>query len=317
MKATAATNKQINKEKSASKLGLYLKRNIDYYLLLIPGAILIILFRFVPFYGITAAFKDYNIYKGLSASPWVGLKWVKFVLNSPDFFNILKNSVTISVLELIFVFPMPIILAILLNELQNDKFKKLVQSVSYLPHFLSWVIVGGFIIQFLQPFTGPARYIFQALGVEPKLLLMDSQWFYPILLFGEIWKEIGWGTILYLAALSGIDAEQYEAATVDGASRFQRMWHITLPGLAFIIVLQFILATGNIINVGFEKIYVLSTDTTRDVSDVFSTYNFRVGIGLQRFHIATVISLFESVVGFILVFTSNKIAKLLGQDGAF
>lgn len=317
VEANIAKSKTNIKLKSGDNLIKYLKNYYEYYLLLIPGIIIIILFRFVPLYGITAAFKDYNIYKGLAESPWVGFQWFKFMFNSPDFFTILRNSITISVLELIFVFPAPIILAILLNEMRNARFKKIVQSVSYLPHFLSWVIVGGFILQFLQPYSGGINYVFRALGIKPFMLIMDKSWFYPILLTGEIWKEVGWGTILYLAAISGIDPEQYEAALVDGASRWQRIRHITLPGLSFIIVLQFVLQTGHILNIGVDKIFVLGQETTRSVSDVFSTYNYRVGIGQQRFALGTAISLFESVVGFIFVFMSNRISKKLGQDGAF
>ncbi len=317
---TAAEINSIEKKaikKNSSSFSKYFRRNYDYYLLLLPGALLLILFRFVPLYGIITAFKDFSIFKGLDASPWVGFKWFKVLFSSPDFLQILKNSISISVLELVFVFPAPIILAILLNELQHDRFKKVVQTVSYLPHFLSWVIVGGFIIQFLQPYTGPVRHIFNLLGLQPKMLLLDKNWFYPILFIGEIWKGIGWGTILYLAALAGIDVEQYEAAHVDGATRWQRIWHVTLPGLAFVIVLQFVLASGRILEVGFEKIWVLSNDNIREVADVFSTYNFRVGIGQQRYSISTAISLFESVIGFIFVTSTNWLSKKLGQEAPF
>ena len=318
MKTTAAIKSKKSRKlqtEPGSSFVKYFKRNYDYYLLLLPGAVLLLLFRFCPLYGITTAFKDFNILKGLNASPWVGLKWFKQLFSSPDFFSILRNSVTISVLELIFVFPAPIILAVLLNELKNERFKKIVQSVSYLPHFLSWVIVGGFIIQFLQPYTGPVSYIFAALGIEPRMLLLNKNWFYPILLAGDIWKGVGWGTILYLAALAGIDVEQYEAAFVDGASRGQRIWHITLPGILPVIILMLILRVGNILHAGFEQIFAMYNPAVYDVADIIDTYVYRKGLGQMDFSLGTALGLFNSVVAFVLITTSNYISRRFSGKG--
>lgn len=310
--------KPLNKSSDTVKRLLkYIIFNRDLYYILLIGLIPFITFRLLPFYGVQIAFQDYNIFKGFTDVQWVGFKWFKILFKNPDFFKILRNSLSINLLELIFVFPSSIILALLLNELRNEKFKKLVQSVAYLPHFLSWVIIGGFIIQMLSPTSGPIRLVFEALGMKPTMLLLQEKYFYTIIITGEIWKAMGWGTILYLAALAGIDAEQYEAAWVDGANRWQRLWNITLPGIKFIVVLQLILQMGSMINVGFEKMFVLSTPSTMGVADVFSTFNYRVGIGQQRYSFSAALSLFESVINFTLVCLANFIAKKAGEEGLF
>ncbi|WNR42908.1 ABC transporter permease [Paenibacillus roseipurpureus] len=295
----------------------YVNRYKFYYLMLLPGIVLIAIFRIAPFYGITVAFKDYNIFKGINGSPWVGLDWFKVLFHHPDFFRILKNSLTINLLELIFVFPAPIVLALLLNELRMEWFKRVTQSIVYIPHFFSWVIVGGFIIRLLSPSTGPIRIVFEWLGVEPFMLLLQQSWFYPILVSGEIWKSAGWGTILYMAAITGIEQEQYEAAIMDGASRLRRMLHITLPGMAFVIVLNLVLQMGHMLDVGFEKIFILSNPSVQQISEVFSTYNYNVGIVQQRYSFSVALGLFQSVIGFGLVILANRIAKWLRNEAVF
>jgi putative aldouronate transport system permease protein len=295
----------------------HFKRYYPYYLMITPGLFLMFLFKVVPLYGITVAFKDYNIFRSIGDSPWVGFMWFKMLFKSPDFVLVLRNSLTISLLELIFVMPAPMLLALLLNELRSKWFKRFTQSIVYIPHFLSWVIVGGLVIRMLSPQTGVVRYIFEWFNIQPTMLLLQEKWFYPILISGELWKSIGWGTILYLAAMAGIDEEQYEAATIDGANRFHRMIYITLPGLVFVMLLNLIMTMGSILDVGFEKVFILMSSPVMRVADVFSTFNYRVGLEQQRFSFSVALGLFQSVVGFTLVLGCNSLVKKIRKDSIF
>jgi len=294
-----------------------LKMDISLYMMLMPGLILILIFNIVPFYGIIVAFKDYNIFRGINDSPWVGFQWFEMLFQSPDFFRILRNTLTINILSLIFGFPAPIILALLLNELRSKKLLRFTQTIVYIPHFFSWVVVGGMVIQFLSPSTGLVRYIFEWFGAEPQMLLLNPNWFYTILISSGIWKEIGWGTILYLAAIVAIDPQLYEAAKIDGASRIRRIWHISLPGLQFVIVLNLVLTMGGMIDVGFDRIFILATDAVLSVSEVFSTFNYRVGLLQERYSFSVALGLFESTIGFVLVYAANAIAKRIRGEGIF
>lgn len=304
-------------EKGTNTNGLwsYLLRNRVYYYMLIPGVILLIIFRFVPLYGMLIAFKDYDLNSTVLASPWVGLKWFKLLFGSPDFYNILRNSIVINLLEIAFCFTASVVFAVLINEVTNSALKKVVQTVSYLPHFLSWVIVGGLITQMVSPTSYIMQTVSGMLGIRPQNLLLYKNAFYPILICGDLWKECGWGTILYLAAMSGISPELYEAAKIDGAGKLQRIRHITLPGIKFIVVISLIMRCGSIIGVGFEKIFVLQNGINMSISDVFSTYNYRVGIGRWNIELSTALSWFESIVGLVMVLSTDRIAKLLGEEG--
>ena len=295
----------------------YFKRNYQLYLMLVPLVVLFIMFRVMPLTGLQVAFRDFNIFRPMSEADWVGLHWFRELFGSRDFTRILRNTITISLLDIVFLFPAPIIFALLLTEIRHAIYKKLAQSFSYLPFFLSWAIVGGMFISMMQPFSGLARHWFELTSNEPRMLIFDQAMFYPMLITATMWREVGWASIIYMAAISGIDPELHEAAIVDGASRFRRVISITLPGLAFIISLQLIFAVGNIINQGFDRIMILANDMTWEVADVFSTYAFRIGIGRQRFSFNTALGLFESSVSFVLVFAANKIAKMMGQEGIF
>ena len=287
----------------------------SYYLMLLPGLILLIIFRFCPLYGMLIAFKDYDIFKSFSESPWVGLKWFKILFGSRDFFNILRNTLAISLFEMIFVFLGSIALALMINEVQNKKYKKLVQTVSYLPHFLSWVVVGGLIIQLFSTQSFLVKTVAKLFNVEAQNILMKEKYFYLIVALGEMWKSVGWGTILYLAAISGIAPELYEAARIDGAGKLRQIIHITLPGIKFIIVISLLMRVGSIMNVGFEKVFVLQNSMILDVAEVFSTYNYKVGIGMWNMSYSTALSFFESITNFTLVFVFDRIAKALGEEG--
>ena len=312
MKKTREKKLKTEKKKTSA---LYWKNMRPYYLMLLPGLILIIIFRFCPLYGMLVAFKDYDMFRGFSESPWVGLKWFKILFESRDFYNILRNTLVISFLDLIFTFFGSIVFAILINEIQGKRYKKLVQTVSYLPHFLSWVVVGGLVIQLLSSDSFLVRSVADMLNVAPKNILLEQKYFFPVIVVGEMWKSIGWGTILFLAAMSGISPELYEAARVDGAGKFKQIWYITLPGIKFIMVIQLLMRIGGIMNVGFEKVFVLQNSMILDVAEVFSTYNYKVGIGQWNMSFSSALSFFESLTNFILVFVFDRIAKLLGEEG--
>ena len=312
MKKTREEKLKTEKKKTSA---LYWKNMRPYYLMLLPGLILIIIFRFCPLYGMLVAFKDYDMFRGFSESPWVGLKWFRILFESRDFYNILRNTLVINFLDLIFTFFGSIVFAILINEIQGRRYKKLVQTVSYLPHFLSWVVVGGLVIQLLSSDSFLVRSVADMLNIAPKNILLEQQYFFPVIVVAEMWKSIGWGTILFLAAMSGISPELYEAARVDGAGKFKQIWYITLPGIKFIMVIQLLMRIGGIMNVGFEKVFVLQNSMILDVAEVFSTYNYKVGIGQWNMSFSSALSFFESLTNFILVFVFDRIAKLLGEEG--
>jgi len=279
------------------------------YLLLMPGFIWYFIYKYLPMYGLIIAFKEFNFMKGIWGSPWVGLKHFEFLFSYPDFYRILKNTVLLNVYELVFSFPMPIILALLLNELKNMLFKRTIQTVVYFPHFLSWVVFGGIIIQLLSPNDGLVNQIRELFGLEPIHFMTQSAYFRPIVIISLILKETGWGAIIYLAALTTIDPEQYEAATMDGATRFQKLIYVTLPGIRNTIILLFILKIGSMLDYGFEQIYVLYNPTVYDVGDVLSTYIYRIGLQDARFSMTTAIGFFQSFVGLILIWSANRLAK--------
>lgn len=279
------------------------------YLLMLPTLLWYIVYRYVPMIGTQIAFKDYSFSKGILGSPWVGLKYFQFLFNYPDFYNILRNTIVINIYNLIFGFPAPIILALMLNELRSLKFKKTIQTIVYFPHFLSWVIFGGLLIQFLSPNEGFINAFIEMLGGEPIFFLSRSEYFRGIVVVSNIIKETGWGAIIYLAALAGIDTALYEAAVIDGANRFQKLIYVTLPSIADTIIIMLILKVGYLLDVGFEQIYVLYNPAVYEVGDVLSTFIYRIGIQDMQFSLTTAIGLFQSIIGFLLIWGTNTIAK--------
>jgi len=279
------------------------------YLLLLPGFVWYLIYKYLPMYGLIIAFKDFNFSKGILGSPWVGLKHFKFLFSYPDFYRILKNTILLNVYELLFAFPASIILALLLNEIRNMVFKRSIQTIVYFPHFLSWVVFGGIVIQILSPTSGFVNQILELFGLEPIYFMAESQYFRPIVILSLILKEAGWGAIIYLAALSGIDPQQYEAATMDGATRFQKLIYVTLPGIRNTIILLFILQIGRMMDYGFEQIFILYNPMVYDVGDVLSTYIYRIGLQDARFSVATAIGFFQSFIGLILIWVANTIAR--------
>ena len=296
-------------------LAAYLRSSGALYVMAVPGMLSVLLFSYVPMYGVLIAFQKYSPAKGVFGSEWVGLEHFQRMFSNKDFYNIVKNTLLLNVYDVIFGFPMPIILAVMLNEVNNRLFKRLTQSILYLPHFLSWVVLGGIIIQICSPSTGVINSMIKAFGGESIYFMADAGWWVVVFVVSGIWQGAGWGTIVYLAAVTGIDMQLYEAARIDGAGKFRQIWHITLPGIRSTIATMLILRMGSMMNIGFEKVYMLQNNAVRRVSEVISTYVYRLGIEGAQFSYTTAIGLFQSLISLILVFTTNKIIKSMGETG--
>lgn len=285
------------------------------YLLLIPVVAWYVVFCYLPMGGLVIAFKRFSAIRGIGASPWVGWENFERLFASAAFLQSVKNTIIISALNLLIGFPLPIIFAVLLNEITCSPFKKLVQTVSYLPHFISWSVAGGMVYMLLSPSTGAISAIVEALGGTPQNYIGISGYFRPIVVGSGIWKSMGWSAIIYMAAISSVDEQLYEAARIDGAGRFARIWHVTLPGIRAIIAVQLILTVGNILNVSFDQIFVLITDLTLDVGETIDYYIYRVGLGSSNnFSLATASGMLKSVIGLVLVVGTNKVCRML-TDG--
>lgn len=293
----------------------YFSRNWMLYLMLVLPMAFFIIFRYVPMTNIVIAFKDYNMFKGVWESDWVGLKWFEKAFTDRDFYNALRNTLTLNLLDLLAGFPAPILLAILLNELAFKRYKRFTQTVVYLPHFLSWIIISGIAKQLLAPRTGVVNIFLGNLGMQPIDFLMDQTLWVLTYVFLGLWKEIGWNTIIYLAAITGISPELYESAEVDGATRLRKIWHITLPGLRPTIVVLLIMSLGRILGSEFDRPYALGNDLVRSVADVISTMVYRVGIRSFQFSYTAAIGLFQSVICVIFLVVSNMIARRFGDRG--
>ncbi|MDR6550533.1 putative aldouronate transport system permease protein [Paenibacillus qinlingensis] len=292
-----------------------LKRDRFLYLLIVPFIAWYLVFQYYPMLGLQMAFKKYSIYKGLSGSPWVGFDNFVTFFKGPYFLRTLKNTILISLYSLIFAFPAPIILALLLNEVKNMLFKRTVQTLTYLPHFISIVIVAGFVTNFLSPTNGIVNLLLAKLGLEKLYFLVVPEYFRTIFISMNIWREVGFGSIIYIAALSGIHPELHEAAVIDGANKWKRVLHVTLPGIMPTIMIMLILKIGNLLDVGYEAIILLYQPSTYEVSDVISTYVYRTGLQDGRYDIGTAVGLFNSVVGLVLVICANKLSKKYTESG--
>lgn len=283
--------------------------------MLLPCLLFFFIFKYLPMYGIILAFKDYRFIDGIFGSPWNGLQNFADLFSGRDFPTAFRNTIIISSYKLIFGFPAPIILAILLNELRLLFFKKIVQTLSYLPHFLSWVVLAGIFMEIFSPTRGIVNYIITSLGGTEIFFFGDKEWFRTLLVSTEIWKGVGWGSIIYLAALSGIDPSLYEAAIVDGANRWRQMLHITLPSLVPVITIMFIFAVGGIINDDFDQVFNFYNPAVYEVGDVLSTYTYRIGITEMQYGLATASGLFINVIAFVLILLTNTIVKRFSDYG--
>ena len=264
--------------------------------------------------GIVIAFKNYSPVAGIIDSPWVGLMYFENLFQSPDFFLVLKNTVIISLYRLMFGFTAPIILSLLINEIGNTKYKKIIQTISYLPHFLSWVIVAGLISTMLSV-DGPINTLLGLFGIEKQQMLTNSSMFRGILVVTGIWKEVGWGTLFYLAAIAGINSELYEAARIDGASRWKQTLYITLPSIKGVVVILLIMQAGTVMNAGYEQVLLLQNPMVRNVSEILDTYIYKTGLQNSNYSFATAVGFFKCVVNMILILTTNLISKRMGEEG--
>ena len=298
--------------------GRYMLQHRWLYFMLIPGALYFILFRYIPMGGLIIAFKEYSPFKGLWGSPWVGFnQFVKF-FSANDFSRLLTNTLGISLLQLVLYFPAPIILSLFLNEVRHSGYKRVVQTLVYIPHFVSWVIVASLTYQLFNVSDGVFNVIYKAIsGGQTFDILSKPSAFWGLIVGQDIWRETGYGTIVFLAALAGVDQELYEAARVDGAGRWRLMWHITLPAIRGTIIMMLILRVGGIMNTGYEQIFLMRNDLNLAKAEVFDTYIFTKGIKSGQYSFTAAAGMFKSVVGMVLVLLSDRIAKLFGESGLY
>lgn len=293
------------------------KKTKGLFLMFLPVFIYFAVFHYGPMYGLVIAFKDFYPRLGIRASEWVGLEHFRTMFGGLYFLPVLKNTLLISFYNLIFGFPAPIILALLLNEVRQRYFKKTIQTITYFPHFISWVVLAGIVYEVLSPSRGPVNMLITSLGFEPIFFVADVKWFRTVLVGSAIWKNVGWGSIIYLAAITNIDPELYQVAKIDGANRLQRIWYITLPSILNVVVIMFIFAVGKIINDNFDQVYNLMNNKVMDVADVISTYTYREGLKRMNYSYATAVGLFKNIVSFTLVMGANRIAKRMNQETLF
>lgn len=287
------------------------------YLISLPGILFFIVFKYLPLAGSVMAFQNYNIYKGFTGSPWVGLDQFRRMFTYPEFLRILENTVLIGLYDMVFAFPIPIIFALLLNEVRKAVYKRILQTIVYLPHFLSWIIIGGIMIGILSPTTGIINQVLNAFGIDSIYFLGEESYIRSILVGTGIWKDSGWGTIIYLAALAGVNPELYEAAKIDGASRWKQTISITIPTILPTITIMFLLHIGNFLDFGFERVFVFINSLNESHGDILDTYIYRVGLIDQQYSYTTAIGLFKSVIGLLLVMIGNTLSKKASGEGLY
>ena len=288
------------------------------YFLILPGIIYFIMFRYIPMGGLIIAFKEYSPFKGIWASPWVGLEQFRKFFGTADFTRLLYNTLGISLLQLFLYFPAPIILSLFLNEVRHSGYKRVVQTLVYVPHFVSWVIVASLTYQLFNVTDGVMNVIYKAIsGGQTFDILSQASTFWGLIVGQDIWRETGYGTIVFLAALSSVDQELYEAARVDGAGRWRLMWHITLPAIRGTIIMMLILRVGGILNTGYEQIFLMRNDLNIARAEVFDTYIYTKGIRSGQYSFSTAAGMFKSIVGMIMVLLSDRVAKAFGESGLY
>ncbi|MFC5653287.1 ABC transporter permease [Paenibacillus solisilvae] len=310
------TKKAVRSRSSAitTQAGKSLRKHWQLYLLVIPLVVHFIIFKYIPMFNVVLAFKDYNIIKGIWGSPWVGMKYFNMFFHNPVFFTLLKNTLYLSLYSLAAGFPIPIILALALNEVKNARFKRTVQLVTYAPYFISTVVMVSIIMLFLSPNTGIINMLLGVFGIDPINFLGNPNMFRSVYVWSDIWQGAGYAAVIYLAALAGVDPSLYEAAKVDGASRLQKIWNVDLPGILPTTVIILILSVGSIMGVGFEKIYLLQNPLNTVTSEVISTYVYKIGLLNSNYSFATAVGLFNSLVNMILLFIVNAVAKRVSNS---
>lgn len=313
----AIKNRENKKKKSNSFHTLWesIKKDRQLYFMLLIPLIFIILFKYFPMYGVQIAFKNFNIFEGITKSEWVGLEMFRQLWYMNDFKRALRNTLVLNFLDLIVGFPVPIFLALCLNELNNLKFKKFSQTMLYLPYFMSWVIIGGIVYQIFSTNSGVVNQLIKGMGGK-EIPFLTNKWYWVVTyLFSGIWRGAGWNTIIYLAAITGIDSSLYEAAEMDGAGKLKKIIHITIPSIAPTVVMMLIIQIGQMMTIGFERPYIMGNALVTDFSDVLSTFVYRIGLQGGKFSLSTAAGFFQSFVGLILITSANQISKRLGQQG--
>ncbi|BAB04203.1 sugar ABC transporter permease [Halalkalibacterium halodurans] len=292
-------------------------RNKYLYLMILPGLVYFLIFKYVPMWGLIIAFQDYQPFLGVTGSEWVGFKHFERLFTEPTFFQLLRNTLVLFLYNLIFFFPVPIILAVLLNEIRLMVFKRFVQTMIYIPHFMSWVIVVSLTYVLFTTDGGVINEIIYSITGKNVNFLMSEDWFRPLYILQVIWREAGWATIIYFAAIAAIDPSLYEAAKMDGANRFRQIWHITLPAIRSVIVVLLILKIGDILELGFEHVFLMLNAMNREVAEIFDTYVYTAGLKEGQFSYSTAVGFFKSIVGLIMVMLANWLAKKFGEEGVY
>jgi putative aldouronate transport system permease protein len=282
------------------------------YLLILPTFLFFFVFVYMPYYGLLIAFQDYSILRGVTGSKFAGLKYFKMFFESDNFFLVVRNTLSISVLRLIFSFPLPIMFALLINEVRHYQYKRVVQTVTYFPHFLNWVIFAGIVIELIKP-SGIINKLFEMAGLSAPNIQTSQKYFVPMLIVSDNIKSFGFGSIIYLAAISGVDSQLYEAAAMDGVNKFRQFWHVTLPAIRPTIIVMFVLAIGGILNAGFDQIFFLYNAAVYDVADIIDTFVFRVGFLGNQFSLGTAVGIFKGVIGLVLIIGANAVIRKTGE----
>jgi len=304
-------------KKQRSELMRRIIRNRLLYIMILPGMLYFVIFKYLPMFGLIISFQDFKPYKGFFGSDWVGLKHFVRLFTEPEFLMILRNTLILFGMNLLFFFPIPIILALMLNEVRVSAFKRTIQTMVYIPHFMSWVIIVSISYVMLTMDGGIINDLLVYFGYQKINFLLSPEWFRPMYIIQVIWREAGWGTIIYLAAMAAIDPQLYEAARIDGASRMRQIWHITLPAIRSVIVVLLILKIGDILELGFEHVYLLLNAMNRSVAEIIDTYVYTAALKQGQYSYATAIGFFKSFVGLILVMLANKLARKMGEEGVY
>ena len=293
-------------KKTAFKFGV---GGLELTAMCIPALLLVLLFNYVPMFGLIIAFQDFSPFRGIADSPWAGFMWFEQFFGSQFFWRLLRNTLLLNLYNVIFSFPIPILLALLRNEIRHSWYKKAAQTISYLPHFVSTVVVVGMMANFLSPVGGIVNLAIEKFGGESVNFMIKPEWFRSLYVISGIWQEAGWGSIIYLAALSGIDIQLYEAAIVDGANKWKQLWHISIPGILPTIIIMLIMSLGHILSIGYEKIILMYNSATYETADVINTYVYRRGIVSGEYSFGTAVGLFQSVINFVFVIAANRLSR--------
>jgi putative aldouronate transport system permease protein len=295
-----------------------MRNNWDVYLMVLPGLLLLLMFRYLPMYGVIVAFKNYNVVRGILGSDWIGFENFQRLTYSFEFKRAFRNTLLLSTIKMVFGMPVPIIFALLLNELRNIVYKRITQTIVYIPHFISWVVVGGIFMDLLSPSTGIVNKLIESLGGKAIFFMASPRWARTLMVVTDIWKEFGWGTIIYLAAITGVDPELYSAAAIDGAGRLRQIIHVTLPAISNTFVILLVMRLGNIMSgANFEQVFVMYTPAIYEQVDILGTYTYRTAFDTLDFGYTSAVGLFQSVIGCVLLVSSNAFAKRMGGRGMY